>query len=158
MFRILCTLQFRYFKLHVAINCKQNCTVKITCTVQDSLSLRIVFLLLLILLEWFNLKNRDSNFVTAVVRAGNSSNYTENYQCGSSVTSAKSYGAMIEFRCNAPIRARYVSVDTTGQFMQIAEVTVKEYASKDCPTDYTITGRILLCMKRSCRSYIVLVW
>ena len=85
--------------------------------------------------------------IAAVARAGNSSNYYENQQCGSPTTNAQSkMGAVIEFLCDPPVLAKYVSLDidpsspgVNNPMLQIAEVTVKEYKSEECVTSKKIT-------------------
>ena len=76
------------------------------------------------------------------MRAGVSSNYTKNQKCGSPVTNKQAYaGAVIEFFCDAPVLAKYVSVDIdpsssvdANPVLQIAEVMVEEYTSEECAT------------------------
>ncbi len=67
----------------------------------------------------------------AAVRAGMCDTVTNNRQCGSSVTAEQAAvpGATIEFLCDPPLRARYVSVDIQseeGQYLQLCEVTVEQ--------------------------------
>ena len=79
-------------------------------------------------------------FIAAVARVGNSSNYYENQQCGLPATEAQSQqGAVTEFLCDQPVLARYVSLDINSSspgvieaILQIAELTVDEYTSKEC--------------------------
>ena len=74
------------------------------------------------------------------MRAGVSSYYTENQKCGSHVTDNQAYaGAVIEFFCDPPVLAKYVSVDIdpsssvdANPVLQIAEVMVEEYTSEEC--------------------------
>ena len=85
--------------------------------------------------------------IAAVARAGNSSNYYENQQCGSPTTKKQSKkGAVIEFLCDPPVLAKYLSLDIHSSspdvqhpVLQIAEVTVKEYKSEECVTSKTTT-------------------
>ena len=72
----------------------------------------------------------------AVVRAGISARVTDNEACGSPVTAAQAapLGGTIEFECEHPLRARYVSVDIPGSAtLQLCEVTVRELPLDQCP-------------------------
>ena len=85
--------------------------------------------------------------IAAVARAGNSSNYYENQQCGSPTTNKQSKrGSVIEFLCDPPVLAKYLSLDMNSTspdvenpMLQIAEVTVKEYKSEECVTSKKTT-------------------
>ena len=74
------------------------------------------------------------------MRAGVSSNYTDNQKCGSQVTDNQTYaGAVIAFLCDPPLLAKYVRLDIDPSnssdailVLQIAEVMVEEYTSKEC--------------------------
>ena len=79
--------------------------------------------------------NRSSDVVS---RVGISSRYnTQNQQCGSIVTADQVYdGAMISFVCDPPLRARYVSLEMDlmdDSVLSIAEVTVEEHSTPQCP-------------------------
>ena len=72
-----------------------------------------------------------------VVRAGLSANITNNKICGSPVTAeqAKPFGGVIEFGCDPPVMARYVSVDIPTSKLEklsICEVMVKEFPLAAC--------------------------
>ena len=91
-----------------------------------------------------------SRFSGAVVRAGVGSNFTENQQCGSPATAAQSVeGAVIEFLCDPPVMAKYVSLDidlsrpgvTAEAVLQIAEVAVEEYTSGATNKGNLLRGR-----------------
>ena len=77
-------------------------------------------------------------FIDAVVRAGMSSNVTENQQCGLPASPFQSQtGAVIEFLCDPPVLAQYVSVDKSPSSSQpvvvlLGEVTVVEYTAGEC--------------------------
>ena len=74
--------------------------------------------------------------MNAVVRAGPISDVVSNAQCGSQVTAAQAStrGGTIEFVCDSPLRARYVSVDIPATSpLQLCEVTVEEIPLKQCP-------------------------
>ena len=74
------------------------------------------------------------------MRAGASPSYAENQPCGSPATRAQSHnGATVEFLCDPPRLARYVTLDidssspdVTNAVLQIGEVTVKEYTTGEC--------------------------
>ncbi|XP_071784726.1 uncharacterized protein [Asterias amurensis] len=75
----------------------------------------------------------NNRLTGAAVRAGMcGGEVTNNRQCGSSVTSEQAAvpGATIEFVCDPPLRARFVSVDLQsreeGEFLQLCEVTVEQ--------------------------------
>ncbi|XP_033636722.1 uncharacterized protein LOC117297683 [Asterias rubens] len=77
-------------------------------------------------------------FNGVTVRAGLSENYTENTECTSLVTSP-SNGAVLEFLCDPPALAQYISMDKDqatpsggGTILRITEVSVYEYASEEC--------------------------
>ncbi|XP_038069841.1 uncharacterized protein LOC119739078 [Patiria miniata] len=82
----------------------------------------------------------QNRFFGTVVRAGLSTNYTENRPCGSPATAAQSSpGTVTEFPCDTPRRARYVSLDidpsrpgVTTPILQIAELTVEEHTTRPC--------------------------
>ncbi|XP_038046791.1 fucolectin-like, partial [Patiria miniata] len=72
----------------------------------------------------------------AVVRAGPSTNVTNNPTCGSPVTAEQAAppGGLIEMACEPPLRARYVSVDIpVVTILNFCEVTVKELPLSKCP-------------------------
>ena len=85
--------------------------------------------------------------IAAVARAGSSSNYYKNEQCGSPITNKQSEkGDVIEFLCDPPVLAKYLSLDMNSTslnvenpMLQIAEVTVKEYKSEECVTSKKTT-------------------
>ena len=83
-----------------------------------------------------------SRLTNAVVRAGTSNDIKSNAQCGNPVTAeqAQPLGGIIEFNCDPPLLARYVSVDIpTKSFLQICEVTVKELVTPGaCKQDWQI--------------------
>ena len=76
------------------------------------------------------------------MRAGRSSNFSENDACGSPATGAQAEtGATIEFRCERPRMASFVTVDIDlsnpavvhdRAMIMIAEVTVEVYAPEVC--------------------------
>ena len=76
----------------------------------------------------------------AVARAGLSSNFAENQPCGSPATRAQSTrGAAVEFLCDPPRMARYVTLDIDASrteaehpSLMLAEVTVDEYTCGEC--------------------------
>ncbi|XP_071785299.1 uncharacterized protein [Asterias amurensis] len=74
----------------------------------------------------------NNRLTGAAVRAGMcGGEVTNNRQCGSSVTSEQAAvpGATIEFVCDPPLRARFVSVDLQsrdGEYLQLCEVTVEQ--------------------------------
>ena len=75
----------------------------------------------------------------AVVRAGFHTSVTQNEQCGSTVTAEQSAvtSGTIEFVCDPPLRARYISVDVQskgGQHLQLCEVTVEQVLSPETNT------------------------
>ena len=92
----------------------------------------------------------EGRFTAAVARAGRSSTYSDNQACGLTATRAQSYnGAVIEFTCDTPRLARYVTLDidpsspgVINAILQIAEVTVEEITSGECPR---ISGKINNC-------------
>ncbi|XP_038071166.1 uncharacterized protein LOC119740040 [Patiria miniata] len=85
----------------------------------------------------------NDRFFGVVVRAGLSSNYTENQPCGSPATANQSVdGAVNDFLCAPPQLARYVSVDidtslpgVTEAILALAEVTLLEYPYLECAID-----------------------
>ncbi|XP_071785288.1 fucolectin-3-like [Asterias amurensis] len=82
----------------------------------------------------------ENRFRAAVVRAGLSPDFIQNQQCGLPATESQSTdGAVVEFLCEPPVIARYVSLDidpsrpdVTLAILQIAEVNVQEYTSQEC--------------------------
>ncbi|XP_022096135.1 uncharacterized protein LOC110982186 [Acanthaster planci] len=84
----------------------------------------------------------QGRFTAAVARAGLSTDYAENEPCGSLATRAQSYdGATVEFVCDVPRRARYVSLDidpsspdVTKAILQLGEVKVEENIEQGCPS------------------------
>ena len=76
------------------------------------------------------------------MRAGQSFNFTKNDACGSPTARAQAKtGATIEFRCERPRMARFVTVDIDlsnpavvhdRAMIMIAEVTVEVYAPEVC--------------------------
>ena len=82
-------------------------------------------------------------FVGAIARAGLNFSYYDNQQCGSNITKEQSFnGAVIDFVCDPPLFAKYVSLelppsspDVADRILEIAEISVKEYKSKDCATN-----------------------
>ena len=89
------------------------------------------------MLTYFKGENR---FTAAVARAGRSSIYSDNQACGLPATRAQSHdGALVEFTCDTPRWARYVTLDidpsspgVTNAILQLAEVTVEEIALGEC--------------------------
>ena len=76
-----------------------------------------------------------------VARAGLSSNYTGNRQCGSPASDQLVTNGVVQFRCDPPLRASYVHLykdstnpNTTDEYLEIAEITVEEYrvSSTEC--------------------------
>ena len=77
-------------------------------------------------------------FVGAIARAGLNFSYYDNQQCGSKVTEEQSFnGAMVDFVCDPPLFAKYVSLELppSSRFLEIAEISVKEYKSEACATN-----------------------
>ena len=73
----------------------------------------------------------------AVARAGINPIVTNNDICGEPVTAeqAAPRGGIIEFKCDPPVRARYVFVDipiAKLAILQLCEVTVKEFPLEVC--------------------------
>ena len=76
------------------------------------------------------------------MRAGQSFNFTKNDACGSPTARAQAKtGATIEFRCERPRMARFVTVDIdlsnpgvnpSKAIIMIAEVTVEVHAPEVC--------------------------
>ena len=79
----------------------------------------------------------------AVVRAGLKANFSQNAICGAPVTSAQAliHGGYLDFTCDPPTAARYVSVDIDGSqpgvrnkaALTLCEVMVEEYSLTKCP-------------------------
>ena len=69
--------------------------------------------------------------IGATVRAGVNPNIINNMMCGSAVNKTQAQpGAWIEFVCNPPTLAHFVSVDINNGYkvaLQLCEVMVKEY-------------------------------
>ena len=69
-----------------------------------------------------------------------SPDFIQNQQCGLPATESQSTdGAVVEFLCEPPVIARYISLDidpstpdVTVAILQIAEVNVQEYTSQEC--------------------------
>ena len=82
----------------------------------------------------------QARFTAAVARAGRSLMYSDNQVCGLPATRAQAFdGAVVEFTCDTPQMARYVTLDinpsspgVTNAILQIAEVTVEEITSGEC--------------------------
>ncbi len=73
----------------------------------------------------------------AVARAGRDPIVTNKTICGEPVTAeqAQPRGGVIEFKCDPPVRARYVFVDipiATPATLQLCEVMVKEFPLVIC--------------------------
>ena len=73
----------------------------------------------------------------AVARAGLDPIVTNNTICGEPVTAeqAAPRGGIIEFKCDPPVRARYVFVDIpidTPAILSLCEVMVKEVSLEIC--------------------------
>ncbi|XP_071806500.1 uncharacterized protein [Asterias amurensis] len=89
-------------------------------------------------------------FIGATVRAGLSSNYFNNQQCGKPATSAQSYpGAINVFLCDPPVMARWVSIDIDPSYpgsaeaiLQLAEVSLVEYTWERYPKTTTGTFKL----------------
>ena len=79
----------------------------------------------------------------AIVRAGIESDIFQNAACGLPVTmdQASIPGAHIQFLCDPPVIARYVSVDDDKTFqtdeyassLTLCEVKIEEYSMDECP-------------------------
>ncbi|XP_022092821.1 uncharacterized protein LOC110980445 [Acanthaster planci] len=77
----------------------------------------------------------ENRLIGATVRVGLNSEVTRNMICGSAVTKSQAQpGAWIEFVCDPPTLARYVSVDANygagTDSLEICEVMVKEYVQE----------------------------
>ena len=87
------------------------------------------------------------HLTAAVVRAGLHANFSLNAVCGSPVTSAQAsiYGARLDFMCDPPTPARYVSVDIDANqpgvrnetVLTLCEVMVDEYPVTQPPAALT---------------------
>ncbi|XP_071785213.1 uncharacterized protein [Asterias amurensis] len=78
----------------------------------------------------------SNRLTNAVVRVGLNSDVLTNDQCGSAVTAAQAspLGGTIEFNCESPMRAQYISVNIpSGGTLQLCEVTVEELPLEECP-------------------------
>ena len=81
-------------------------------------------------------------FTAAVARAGLNRDYAMNQPCGSPATQEQSVdGATVQFQCDTPQRARYVSLDidpsspgVTNALLQLGEVIVEEDTDVGCPS------------------------
>ena len=90
----------------------------------------------------------------AVVRAGLNAEFSQNAICGAPVTSAQAsiHGGYLDFTCDPPTAARYVSVDIDGSqpgvgeenILTLCEVMVEEY-SNTCLPPVLLTGRFSRC-------------
>ena len=89
----------------------------------------------------------EGRFTGAVARAGHSLMYSDNQACGLPATRAQSYdGAVIEFTCDSPQLARYMTLDispsspgVTNALLQMGEATLEEITSGECSR---ISGKI----------------
>ena len=93
-------------------------------------------------------------FIGAIARAGLNFSYYDNQQCGSKVTEEQSFnGAVIDFVCDPPLFAKYVSLelppsspDVADRILEIAEISVKEYKSEACATNNSkLIGELHVC-------------
>ena len=81
-----------------------------------------------------------SSHVTATVRAGPSTDYAENTQCGLAITASEhQVWALVERVCDPPMMARYITMDvqhptspTALVVLRIADIAIKKYASEEC--------------------------
>ncbi len=93
----------------------------------------------------FFLDKTGARLTYAIVRAGLRSNVLTNYQCGYVVTPAQAQplGGTIEFNCQPPLRARYISVNIPAvEYLQLCEVTVKELPLEECPQSAFQSGQL----------------
>ncbi|XP_071785302.1 uncharacterized protein [Asterias amurensis] len=85
--------------------------------------------------------------IRADVRAGLNSNFTENQECGSQVTKAQcAERRVVAFRCDPPVRARYISIDLPNpglNVVAVAEVAVEELSYLECSSyqDVPVLGK-----------------
>ncbi|XP_033636723.1 uncharacterized protein LOC117297684 [Asterias rubens] len=89
----------------------------------------------------------SSQYVTATVRAGPSTDYAENTQCGLAITASEhQVWALVERVCDPPMMARYITMDvqhptspTALVVLRIADIAIKKYASEECARNSTST-------------------
>ncbi|XP_033633077.1 uncharacterized protein LOC117294678 [Asterias rubens] len=97
----------------------------------------------------------SDRLTNAVVRAGLNDDVITNHQCGSAVTAdqAQPLGGTIEFACESPLRARYISVDIpTGGYLQLCEVTVFELPLESCLPPAIQSGQLSIIGKPTAQS------
>ena len=90
----------------------------------------------------------EGRFTAAVARAGRSLMYSDNQVCGLPATRAQAFdGAVVEFTCDTPQMARYVTLDinpsspgVTNALLQMGEVILEEITSQECPR---FSGKII---------------